>query len=181
MGPPNLSILLIQTASNITKPDFFVKIQQKLHIFRMTFCCFSDIITLTGVDKMNWLRRMMAGRHGPDELSFAILVLFMICWVLSLFFPSSIWMILEIIVIFLCYFRMFSKNHYKRSQENAKFLHFFNPIRSKFRLTKKHFQERKTHKFFKCPNCKQEMRVPKGKGEVTVTCPKCKNKFDKRT
>lgn len=147
----------------------------------MTFYLISVIIPLTGVDKMNWFRRMMAGRYGPDELSLGFFVLFIICWALSLFFPSSIWMILEIILITLSYFRMFSKNYYKRSQENAKFLRFYDPIRFKFRNTKKHLRERKTYKFYKCPNCKQEMRVPKGKGEVTITCPKCKTKFDKRT
>lgn len=147
----------------------------------MTFQLVSDIMPLTGVDDMNWLRKFMVGRHGPDELSFAFMILFLIFWILSLLFPSSIWFILEMLCIIICYFRMFSKNHFKRSQENARYLRFYDPIRFRFRKFKKRIHDRKTYKFYSCPNCHQELRVPKGKGTITITCPKCKTKFDKRT
>lgn len=130
---------------------------------------------------MNWLRRFMVGRYGPDELSFAFLFLFAVIWILSLFFPSQIWFYVELVLLVLCYFRMFSKNIFKRSQENARFLRYYDPVRFRVQHMKKRFQDRKTHKYFKCPNCSQELRVPKGKGEITITCPKCKTKFDKRT
>lgn len=141
----------------------------------------NDIMPLTGDDDMNWFRKFMTGRYGPDELSFAFMLLFLVFWILSIFFPSTIWFVLELLCIVLCYFRMFSKNYFKRSQENAKFLRFYDPIRFKLRRSKKRMQDKKTYKFYSCPNCKQELRVPKGKGDISITCPKCKTKFDKRT
>ena len=31
----------------------------------------------------------------------------------------------------------------------------------------------KEHKYFTCPNCKTVCRVPRGKGKIVITCPKC--------
>lgn len=73
---------------------------------------------------------------------------------------------------------MFSRNVYKRSGENTKFLRMTYPVTSRFKSWKNRWRDRKTHKYLKCPHCKQQLRVPKGKGEITVTCPKCHTKFD---
>lgn len=148
---------------------------------QMTFHMVGVIISFTGADAMKTFRQWMSGRHGPDELSFAILILFMICWGLSLFFPSRIWLILEILLAVLCYYRIFSKRHFKRSQENARFLRYYDMVRFKVQHVKHRFHERKTHRFYTCPNCRQKLRVPKGKGSIVITCPKCRTKFEKRT
>jgi len=84
-------------------------------------------------------------------------------------------------ILIWCWFRILSRKTYKRSKENTTFLRMVFPITSRYRSLKKRFRDRKTHKYYRCPNCKQELRVPKGKGEITITCPKCKTKFDKRT
>ena len=72
------------------------------------------------------------------------------------------------------YFRILSKKVYKRTQENKKYLGAIN-------MTKTRWKQRKTHKFYRCPKCKTWLRVPKGRGKITITCVKCSTKFDKRT
>lgn len=130
---------------------------------------------------MNWFRKFMIGRYGNDELSYAFIALFALltlCYAIS---GNTILQLLDVVILIICYYRMFSKNINKRYQENVKFLRMINPIRFWFQKKVKHMKERKTHKFYHCPNCKQVMRVPKGRGEITITCPKCHTKFDKRT
>lgn len=123
----------------------------------------------------------MQGRYGPDQLSFFLLVLYLIITILSTFLRIPILTYVSLVLVIWCWFRLFSKNKYKRSAENTKFLRMVYPITSRFHKMKNRLRDRKTYKFYKCPSCKQELRVPKGKGEITITCPKCKTKFDKRT
>ena len=130
---------------------------------------------------MKWLQNFMRGRYGTDQLNFFLLVVaIIIMLVVTLFrIPYIYWVSIALLIF--CYWRMFSRKTYKRSAENTKFLRLVYPITSRFQNMKKKWKDRKTHKYFKCPNCKQELRVPKGKGEITITCPKCHTKFDKRT
>lgn len=129
----------------------------------------------------NWLQRFMYGRYGVDQLSIAILVFYILMIVVGMFVQIPYISFLYILLLILCYFRIFSRNIYKRRAENDKFLKFYNPFRFFFRNKKEEFKYRKDYKYFKCPDCGQRLRVPKGKGEVTVTCAKCKKKFDRRT
>lgn len=130
---------------------------------------------------MRWLQNFMQGRYGPDQLSLFLLVLYFVITLISTFLNLPILTWVSILLVVWCWFRLFSKNKYKRSGENTKFLRMVYPITSRFRKIKSRLRDRKTFKFYKCPKCKQELRVPKGKGEITITCPKCKTKFDKHT
>ena len=130
---------------------------------------------------MKWLQNLMRGRYGVDQLNFFLLILAIVIMVLATLFriPFVSW--ISVLLLVLSYFRMFSRNVYKRSAENTKYLRMVYPITSRWKSLKKRWKDRKTHKYLKCPNCKQEMRVPKGKGEITVTCPKCRTKFDAKS
>ena len=130
---------------------------------------------------MNWLQRLLAGRYGVDQLSIAILILSVILLIVSSILRNPILSILTFIPLILCYLRMFSKNFAKRRAENEKFLTLWNPIAGWFRRQKNKIRDRKTHRYFKCPNCKQSLRVPKGNGTISITCPKCKTDFSKET
>lgn len=130
---------------------------------------------------MNWFKRFMVGRYGVDQLSNAMLVVSFIILIINIFAKIPLLNTLVLVIIIISYFRMFSKNINKRYIENAKFLNWWNPIRSKFGKTKKKVEQSKEYKFFKCPNCKQDIRVPKGKGRVIITCPTCKEDFEGRT
>ncbi len=126
---------------------------------------------------MEWLKKKMVGRYGVDQLSMALLSLGLILMIVTLPFKWLLIRLLSILPIILCYYRIFSKKIYKRQQENFKFIRFYTPIVKKIKLIQKRFKERKTHRYFKCPTCKQMLRVPKGKGNISITCPKCKNDF----
>lgn len=130
---------------------------------------------------MNWLRKFMLGRYGVDQLSVGLLFLSFLLSIIMFFIPSSILSYVIYLPILVFLFRVLSKNHTMRRKENAAFLKLWNPVYLWF--GKKHTQmgNRKTHRYFKCPGCKQEMRVPKGKGKIRITCPKCKLEFIKKT
>ena len=123
---------------------------------------------------MNWLRRLMYGRYGFDSLSNFLLITALILYVLLAAFDLELFLIMPLAIIAYTYFRCFSKNIQKRYNENIKFKNFFKPVTSFFSLRHKMWRDRKTHKYFKCPQCKQNLRVPKGKGKIQIKCPKCK-------
>ena len=120
---------------------------------------------------MNWLRKFMYGRYGVDALSMTLIV---VGFILSLFsrgfkLASSIYLILFI----LAYIRVFSKNINKRYMENQKFLKAVKPITDMVNKLKRKTKNKKNYKYFKCKNCRQKIRVPRGKGKIKVKCPKC--------
>lgn len=130
---------------------------------------------------MKWFQNFMRGRYGVDQFSFALLIIYFIISILGMIMKNSLIVNLSFIVLIYCWYRILSKKVYKRSSENTWYLQKTYPIRMWINKKKRHFHDRKVYKYYKCPKCKQELRVPKGKGEITITCPKCHTKFDKRT
>mgnify|MGYP000227916425 FL=1 len=126
---------------------------------------------------MNWLQKFMYGRHGGDQLTIGLMVLYFIF--IFIYQMTHIWVFygLSLLCVIYAIFRMFSKNHGKRYAENAKFLKFWNPIQSWFRSKYHYLKGKKTYRYYKCPGCRQTLRVPKGTGKVTISCPKCKTEF----
>lgn len=130
---------------------------------------------------MSWFRRIMAGRYGNDQLSMALLLLSLFLTLISSFsYNLRIFSYLSYIPLALCIFRMFSKNINKRRMENYKFSMMVSPLYSWSLKKINRLKDLKTHRYFKCPNCKQTLRVPKGKGKISITCPKCKTEFIKK-
>ncbi len=130
---------------------------------------------------MNRFNNFMFGRYGSDKLNIALLVTSIIFTLISRITRIGIIFYLSYIPLFLCIFRMFSRNINKRVQENNKFLLYYMPIERWFIKKFNMIKGLKTYKYFKCPNCKQTVRVPRGKGRVNVICPKCSTKFIKNT
>lgn len=126
-------------------------------------------------------QQFMVGRYGTDDFTKFISSMVMVCLVLSIFTKWSLFYWGGIFLIGYSYFRMFSKNISVRYEENQKFLKLRYRVITKWNLTKKHLSESKTHRFFKCPQCKQKVRVPKGRGKICITCPKCKTEFVKKS
>lgn len=127
------------------------------------------------------MQQMMVGRHGVDDLGKFVSTLTLICLVISLFTKLDLFYWGGIFLIIYSYFRMFSRNIPKRYAENQKFLTLRYKAIAKWNLMKKHAIESKTHRFFMCPQCKQKVRVPKGRGKICITCPKCKTEFVKKS
>ena len=119
------------------------------------------------------LQRFMAGRYGTDRLNMAILGVGLAACLISAFFRNPL---VNLVLTALSYglmiwaiTRTLSRNVYKRYQENRKFLQFFDRLRDR------------QHRYYDCPKCRQVVRVPRGKGKISITCPKCREKFIRKT
>ena len=125
-----------------------------------------------------WFRWFMTGRYGTDKLNMALLI----CALVLCFLPTVIMLfglvlpLLNLVLALASYaltgiaiFRCFSRNTYKRYNENRKFLLLIDRIKDR------------DHRYYTCPKCRQTVRVPKGKGKISITCPKCREKFIKKT
>ena len=129
----------------------------------------------------NSLRRFMYGRYGVDQLNITLLVTAVAMSILNsifsaIFYASSAMRVISLVVSLLVYvllgyemFRTFSRNIYKRRRENQRFLNLWNRIRDR------------RHRYFHCPQCRQMVRVPKNRGKINIRCPKCGEKFIKKT
>jgi len=130
---------------------------------------------------MNWLKRFMMGRYGADQLSIALLILsFLLTWI-ARFANISVLALISYIPLGLCLYRMMSKDIPKRSMENYRFAIMMSPLYSKLKKIQHRFRDAKTHKYFKCPDCRTKLRVPRHKGKILITCPKCKTEFVRKT
>ncbi len=125
--------------------------------------------------------RFMYGRYGVDSFSRFLVWAALILIVLAKVAESGILSTVSWMAIVYAYYRMFSKNTYKRSMENQKFLAKTAKIRYWFANQKNLFGQRKTHHIYKCPTCRQKIRVPRGKGRIEISCPKCGTKFIKKS
>ena len=130
---------------------------------------------------MNWLKSFMTGRYGVDQLSAAMLVISILLTFIGELANLSILVIIGYIPLCICIFRMLSKDISKRRMENYKFSMLMSPAYTWFKKKQSRALGAKTHRYFKCPNCKTELRVPKGKGKIIITCPKCKTEFREKT
>ena len=128
----------------------------------------------------NAIQRFMYGRYGNDQFGFFLLGLSVAMSLLSTIFNFALLNLLAEVVIIYALFRMFSRNTYKRREENAKFMRRFNPTLKWLRLQQT-MRKDKAHRYFKCPNCSQYLRVPRGKGKITVTCRSCKASFQEKS
>ncbi len=131
-------------------------------------------------------RRFMYGRYGNDQLGNLILVIALIFGVVTIFvggLTDLVFILLQYICLAFWAMRAFSRNIYRRRLENQKFLIAWNGFKRRFSGVSNAFARMKDreHRYFKCPKCKSRLRVPRGRGEITVTCPKCKNRFDKKS
>lgn len=127
------------------------------------------------------LMRFMYGRYGFDSLGKFTLAAAIILSLLSGWRDSFLLSLLSWACLIITYIRMFSRNIYKRSAENQKFLTSIYKIRCFFARQKNMFVQRKTHHIYKCPTCKQKIRIPRGKGRIEIRCPKCNTKFIKNS
>ena len=118
-------------------------------------------------------RRFMQGRYGSDKLNMALVWVSLGLYILNLLIPVAAvklgLILVSYVLIAWALFRMLSRNTYKRYQENRKYLQFVERIKDR------------EHRYYDCPRCRQPVRVPRGKGKIAITCPKCREKFIRKT
>ena len=129
----------------------------------------------------NALSRWMVGRHGADNLGMATLIAGIVLYLLSMIFRSGVLNILSFALYAVTIFRMLSRNNDVRTRENRKYLE----LTDKWKLEANRFirrqKNRKEYKYFRCPKCKQLLRMKRGSGEKEITCAKCGNRFTKKS
>ena len=127
------------------------------------------------MDKIRqFLYKFMQGRYGTDELGKAILIVSVILYIVYAMTGWGILYSLAFAGTVYALFRSLSKDINKRYMENQRFLKVLN-------LNKVKFDQRKEYKIFRCKNCGRNIRVPRKKGKIEVTCPVCRNKTIHRT
>ena len=126
---------------------------------------------------MDWLRRFMYGRYGVDRLAIALLVLNILLDIIAGLLAFRPLRFVALAILAIAVYRIFSRNISARYAENQKFLAYYNPAAAWVRTKWSMLQSMRTHKFFRCPACSQKLRVPRGKGRISVTCTKCRTTF----
>ena len=134
----------------------------------------------------NKLQQFMQGRYGGDALYRLQLIVAVLCSLLSVLTQksaavSSLFSAFSMLMIAWAIFRALSRNIEKRYLENLYYLEWLGAVRRTIRFKKEKHMQRKDYKFFVCPNCSTNLRVPKGKGKVNITCSKCGTRFQGKT
>lgn len=129
----------------------------------------------------NRLSNFMLGRNGTDQLFIAQLVLAVVLQVLSGVMDMGILSLLSNAMLVWAVFRALSRNVARRREENRRFLERVYRIRADAQVWRDGIRHRKEYKFFRCPGCGNWLRVPRGKGKIQVTCPRCGHRFSGKT
>ena len=132
----------------------------------------------------NFIQRLMYGRYGTDQLNLFLLVVFFLLWLAQAFVRNQIaaavlsWVSLLLAAAMI--FRIMSRNYSRRRADNDAFLKVFGPVIHWFKRKRNQARD-KDHVYFKCPTCSQTLRVPRGKGKISITCRNCGTVFQEKT
>ena len=129
---------------------------------------------------MNFIQRFFYGRYGWVALNLFLIGLSLVLYVADIFVRASVLYVLYTLLLILALFRMLSRNFARRRAENAKFMVVAGPVIRWVKLRRTIHRD-KEHRYFKCPNCGQQLRVPRGKGKITITCRNCGVSFEEKT
>ena len=141
------------------------------------------------VESMKQLREkfriFMIGRYGMDQLgqsmAWAVLLLLLLNVMIRGRLPSLLLEAFAFIGLITVYLRMFSKNISRRYQENQIFLRYRFYVTEYWKKMRFRLTEGRKYRIFKCPGCKQRVRIPRGHGRVSIHCPKCGTDFIRKS
>ena len=122
----------------------------------------------------------MYGRYGGDQLSWFLLIVYVVLLLLSGLPHLGILSWVALLVLAWSFFRMFSRRYDRRRAENARFLALAGPAIRWLKMRRTILTDRE-HRYFRCPNCGQYLRVPRGKGRITVNCRSCGVSFEEKS
>lgn len=130
---------------------------------------------------MQKVQQFMYGRNGMDSYGFFLFIVAIAASTAN-FFIWNYWVslgfyVFQLLVLAYATFRILSKNTYRRSRENQRYLKIFGGIKSFFKLQVKRIKEIKTHRYRKCKYCKATLRLKRRRGKHSVRCPKCRGEF----
>lgn len=128
----------------------------------------------------NAIHRFMYGRYGNDSLNLFLIVFYLFLYLLFALTHFELLYWLSLALVFVTLFRLLSRNIPARQKENSQFMRLAGPVIQWYRLQRT-MRRDKDHRYFKCPNCGQQLRVPRGKGKITVTCRSCGASFQENS
>ena len=128
----------------------------------------------------SFLTRIMAGRYGTDQLNLFLLIIYLALIIVEWITRLALFYWIALVFLIISFLRCFSRQLDRRRAENQKFLQIAQPVRRFFRDTRTRMKDR-NHRYFRCPCCGQQMRVPRGKGRITVHCRTCGATFEEKS
>lgn len=128
----------------------------------------------------NAIQRFMYGRYGNDQLNLFLLGLYLLLYLVFIFVRVDLLYFISFALLAVTLFRLLSRNLERRRMENAKFMRAAGPLISWFHM-RRNVRRDKEHVYFKCPSCGQRLRVPRGRGKITVTCRACGARFEEKS
>ena len=135
-----------------------------------------------GLDRMREkFRQFMVGRYGTDGLNQALSIASIVMLLISLLTRISLFTWLGLVLLILCYYRSLSRNISKRTEENYRYYTLKDRVDGKFRGLKDQWANRKLYHYYRCPKCRQKLRVPRGRGRIQISCPRCGTQFIKKS
>ncbi|MBO4265365.1 MAG: hypothetical protein J5922_04740 [Clostridia bacterium] len=126
----------------------------------------------------DFFKKFMYGRYGTDSLSGAMYVATIVIFTIGILFQSTVIYALAFAVFVLSLLRSLSKNLPQRRMENAEYIKISGKVKRYIKSRIYRISHAKEYKYLRCPKCHTDLRVPRGKGKITLTCPCCKNRFD---
>ena len=127
------------------------------------------------------LRQFMIGRYGTDGLNQFLSIASIVMLLISLITRVSLFTYVGMVLLILCYYRSLSRNISKRTEENYRFYSLKDRFNNKFRNLKEQWANRKLYHYYRCPQCRQKLRVPRGRGRIQISCPRCGTQFIKKS
>ena len=124
--------------------------------------------------------RFMAVRNGPDQMGMALLIgsfIIQIITPVTGFYPLAY---VSYGLYGWCLFRFFSKNRFRRQEENRKFMFLYQRAALKTKQFFMRLKGMKKYKYFRCPECRMLLRLNRGAGEKEIRCPGCSHEFHKK-
>ena len=125
-------------------------------------------------------RQFMIGRYGTDGLNQFLSIASIVLLLISLLTRFSLFTWLGLVLLVLCYYRSLSRNISKRTEENYQYYALKDRVDRKFRGLKDQWANRKLYHYYRCPKCRQKLRVPRGRGRIQISCPRCGTQFIKK-
>lgn len=126
------------------------------------------------------MARFMTGRNGMDNISWHALKACIVLVVVNLFLGNALLSLVADALLIYAVFRMLSRNIAKRQAENSRYIVFFEKISKEVKQFFLRLKGMKTYKYFRCPGCKNRLRMKRGSGEKTITCPVCRHQFQQK-
>lgn len=144
-------------------------------------------------------RRFRGIRNGFDSLALTSIVTALILVIVSAVTRNGIVYLLALPFLFYGVFRIFSNDRAKRAYENEQFVGFFRSVRETFRNAgwktrafctetwrrirygRNREEDAAAYRIYSCPGCHQKVRVPRGRGRIEITCPKCGRTFIRKS